>query len=84
MKSLSRPESPSARRGVGVAAIVALAAGVLAVAPLRAAGPQLKVFFASDFTDAALDAVTKAAPFDPLPKGYPRPSVEVHFHFEYL
>ena len=83
MKSLSRPESPSARRSAGIAAIVALA-GVVAVAPLRAAGPQLKVYFASDFTDAALDAVTKAAPFDPLPKSYPRPSVEVHFHFEYL
>lgn len=32
---------------------------------------------------AALDAVRRAAPFDPLPKGYPRPTVEVHFHFEY-
>jgi protein TonB len=31
---------------------------------------------------AALDAVRKAAPFDPLPKAYSRPSVEVHFHFE--
>jgi len=32
---------------------------------------------------SALDAVKKAAPFDPLPKSYPRTSVEVHFHFEY-
>jgi len=32
---------------------------------------------------AALDAVKKAAPFDPLPKTYSRTSVEVHFHFEY-
>jgi len=32
---------------------------------------------------AALDAVQKAAPFRPLPKGYARPSVEVHFHFEF-
>jgi periplasmic protein TonB len=38
----------------------------------------------SDAWDAAaLEAVRKAAPFDPLPKTYPRPSVEVHFHFEY-
>lgn len=33
--------------------------------------------------NAALEAVRKAAPFDPLPKSYARPSVEVHFHFEY-
>ena len=38
----------------------------------------------SDAWDAAaLEAVRKAAPFDPLPKTYPRPGVEVHFHFEY-
>jgi periplasmic protein TonB len=38
----------------------------------------------SDAWDAAaLEAVRRAAPFDPLPKDYPRPSVEVHFHFEY-
>ncbi len=30
--------------------------------------------------DAALSAVRSAAPFDPLPKGYAYPSVEVHFH----
>lgn len=32
---------------------------------------------------SAVDAVKKSAPFDPLPKSYPRTSVEVHFHFEY-
>lgn len=32
---------------------------------------------------AALEAVRKAAPFDTLPKSYPRPTVEVHFHFEF-
>jgi periplasmic protein TonB len=32
---------------------------------------------------SALDAVAKAAPFDPLPKSYGRTSLEVHFHFEY-
>ena len=32
---------------------------------------------------SALEALKKAAPFDPLPKSYPRTSVEVHFHFEY-
>jgi len=31
---------------------------------------------------SALDAIRKSAPFDPLPKSYPRTSVEVHFHFE--
>ena len=37
----------------------------------------------SDAWDAsALDAIRKAAPFDPLPKSYPRTSVEVHLHFE--
>jgi protein TonB len=30
--------------------------------------------------DAALAAVKAAAPFDPLPKEYAFPSVEVHFH----
>lgn len=32
---------------------------------------------------SALDAVKKATPFEPLPKGYLRTSVEVHFHFEW-
>ena len=32
---------------------------------------------------AALEAVRKASPFDPLPKAYRPPSVEVHFHFGY-
>jgi hypothetical protein len=27
--------------------------------------------------------VKKASPFEPLPKSYTRPTVEVHFHFEY-
>ena len=34
------------------------------------------------FDGAALDAVKKAAPFKPLPKGYPQSSLEVHWHFE--
>jgi protein TonB len=29
---------------------------------------------------AALAAVKKAAPFDPLPKGYPQQTLEAHFH----
>ena len=33
--------------------------------------------------DAALAAVKKAAPFDPLPKSYGDSSIEVHFHFEH-
>ena len=38
----------------------------------------------SDAWDAsAMAAVKNAAPFEPLPKSYPRTSVEVHFHFEY-
>lgn len=32
--------------------------------------------------EAAMAAVKTAAPLDPLPKSYPRTSVEVHFHFE--
>ena len=31
---------------------------------------------------AALQAVDRASPLGPLPKEYPRTSVEVHFHFE--
>jgi len=49
-----------------------------------APGPTLHYKSGSDTWDAAaLEAVKKAAPFDPLPKTYPRPTVEVHFHFEY-
>jgi len=32
--------------------------------------------------DAAIAAVKAAAPFAPLPKTYPHPTLEVHFHFE--
>ncbi len=46
--------------------------------------PTLHYKSGSDAWDsAALEAVRKAAPFDPLPKSYPRPTVEVHFHFEW-
>ena|SRR5437879_3068703 len=49
-----------------------------------APGPRLHYRSGSDAWDAAaLDAVNKAAPFDPLPKSYSPPTVEVHFHFEY-
>jgi periplasmic protein TonB len=49
-----------------------------------APAPTLHLASGSDPWDrAALEAVRKAAPFDPLPKTYARPSVEVHFHFEY-
>ena len=37
----------------------------------------------AEWDASALEALKKAAPFDPLPKSYPRTSVEVHFHFEY-
>ena len=48
-----------------------------------ASSPVLHMKSASDIWDAAaLAAVRAAAPFDPLPKSYPHPSVEVHFHFE--
>ena len=47
--------------------------------------PTLHLASGSDDWDAAaLEAVKSAAPFGPLPKGYGRHSVEVHFHFEYL
>jgi len=32
---------------------------------------------------AALAAVQKAAPFDPLPKGYQQETLEAHFHVSY-
>lgn len=47
------------------------------------APPMLHMKSGSDVWDAAaVLAVQKAAPFDALPKSYPRASVEVHFHFE--
>src|SRR5882672_2295667 len=49
-----------------------------------APAPALHLASGSDPWDrAALESVRRAAPFDPLPKTYSRPSVEVHFHFEY-
>ena len=46
--------------------------------------PALHMKSGSDLWDAAaLEAVRKASPFDPLPKTYRPPSVEVHFHFAY-
>jgi len=49
-----------------------------------ASDPVLHFKSGSEAWDAAaLDAVKKAAPFLPLPKGTARPSVEVHFHFEF-
>jgi len=45
--------------------------------------PVLHLASGSDAWDAAaLEALRKAAPFEPLPKSYSGPSVEVHFHFE--
>ena len=34
-----------------------------------------------EWDDAALAAVTKAAPFGPLPGSYPQSKIEVHWHF---
>ena len=49
----------------------------------KATPPVLHLKSGSDAWDAAaLEAVKKASPFEPLPKGYAGPSVEVHFHFE--
>jgi len=59
---------------------------VIAVIRKDGSAPGLTLHYksGSDTWDAAaLEAVKKAAPFDPLPKTYPRPTVEVHFHFEY-
>ena len=33
------------------------------------------------FDRAASEAVTKASPLAPLPKSYPQPSTEIHWHF---
>jgi periplasmic protein TonB len=127
------------RARVAVAIVSCIALSSAAPEMLQASSPQLKIYFAADFTDsayqkktyqrvasawrrpsgtpkagqkavviavirkdgtapeatlhypsgsdewdaAALQAVKTAAPFDPLPKGYARPGVEVHFHFEY-
>src|SRR5262249_28008163 len=49
----------------------------------KAAPPMLHMKSGSAaWDDAALAAVRAASPFDPLPKTYAHPSVEVHFHFE--
>jgi protein TonB len=46
--------------------------------------PALHMKSGSDAWDsAALEAVRRAAPFEPLPVSYRPPSVEVHFHFGY-
>jgi protein TonB len=46
--------------------------------------PRLHLASGSDAWDAAaLEAVRKALPFDPLPSIYKSTSVEAHFHFEY-
>jgi periplasmic protein TonB len=46
--------------------------------------PALHMKSGSDAWDsAALEAVRRASPFDPLPQSYRPPSVEVHFHFGY-
>ncbi len=49
-------------------------------------GADVRLHFQSgsqDWDDAAVAAVLSATPFPPLPKGYGRDSVEVHFHFAY-
>ncbi len=49
-------------------------------------GADVRLHFQSgsqEWDDAAVVAVKSAAPFSPLPKGYGRDSVEVHFHFAY-
>ena len=47
-------------------------------------GTRLHHRSGSDAWDAAaIQALSKAAPFDPLPKSYAPDSVEVHFHFAY-
>jgi len=47
-------------------------------------GTRLHHRSGSDAWDvAAIQALSKAAPFDPLPKSYGSDSVEVHFHFAY-
>jgi len=48
----------------------------------KVAPPIVNLKSGSEAWDAAaLAAVKKASPFEPLPQSYPRPSVEVHFHF---
>lgn len=68
-------ESPAA--GAKTVVITSIAAGGAATTPV------LHMKSGSDAWDAAaLAAVRAAAPFDPLPKSYAHPPVEVHFHFE--
>jgi outer membrane biosynthesis protein TonB len=68
-------ESPAA--GAKAVVITSIAASG------AASTPALHMKSGSDVWDAAaLAAVKAAAPFDPLPKSYAHPSVEVHFHFE--
>ena len=68
-------ESPAA--GAKTVVITSIAASGAATPPV------LHLKSGSDAWDAAaLAAVKAAAPFDPLPKSYAHPSVEVHFHFE--
>jgi protein TonB len=78
-KVASAWKRPSASPAAGAKAVViATIAADGTIAP-----PVLHMKSGSDAWDAAaLAAVKSAAPFDPLPKSYPHPLVEVHFHFE--
>lgn len=69
------PASPAAGSKAVVIASIAADGSI--------AAPVLHMKSGSDGWDAAAVAAVKAAaPFDPLPKSYAHPSVEVHFHFE--
>ena len=75
--SWKRPETPPKAGSKAVVIVTILRDGSLL-------DTKLHMKSGSDAWDAsAIAAVKKAAPFEPLPKSYPRTSVEVHFHFEY-
>ncbi len=80
MKVASAWKRPTSTPKAGKKAVVIAVIQKDGTAP----GPTLHLASGSDAWDAAaLEAVKKASPFDPLPKSYTRPGVEVHFHFEY-
>ncbi len=73
-KAWKQPRRPPATgKKAVVRALLDSGGGLLDAAVSMESGSQ-------QWDAAALAAVKKAAPFGPLPKGYPQETLEVHFH----
>ncbi len=76
-KVATKWRQPSRKPALGKKAVVQVLIG----SDGKLLSAELSLKSGSDPWDqAALSAVKKAAPFPPLPKSFPAPSVEAHFH----